>query len=102
MLPRYRVQVRKQVGDGEPEEGGTYVFRDLELPFAPLPGMEIEDLGQELFPLERVVWHEGQHRFVAHAPPHREGPGRSTEAVLAELEAKGWSRNRRTVEREAA
>lgn len=103
MLPRYRVQVRKQVGLAEGDGEGAYVFRDLELPFAPVPGMVIEDLGGERFRLDEVVWHEGQHRFVVHTQPLRGAAAdRPLEAVLAELEAQGWQRNRRTEERTAA
>lgn len=103
MLPRYRVQIRKHVEPATEEEAGTYVFRDLELPFAPAPGIVIEDLGHERFLLDEVVWHEGQHRFVVCTPPHVEGAGgRTTEKVLAELEENGWQRNRRSAERSAA
>lgn len=103
MTSRFRVQVRKPIhvpGEGASE---SYVFRDLELSFAPYAGLRIDDFDGERFEIAEIVWSEGQHRFLAYTPPVvLESPNDSVDTALRQYESRGWTRNRRSVERTAA
>lgn len=106
MLPTYRVQVRRRIETRDEASESLYVFRDVELPFVPLPGLKVEDFDGECFRFgPEVLWREGQHRFIVYVDPNEDllnGAGRSVDEILSAEEARGWNRNRRTVDRIAA
>lgn len=108
MLTTYRLQIRKPIHAPGEQSADVYVFRDVELPFLPLPGLRVQDFdGQEYRITDDLVWREGQHRFICYDLPHREDEvaperglhPRPVDEIVADYEARGWKRNQRGVER---
>lgn len=98
MQPNYRVQIRLEIDPPAAGHEPLYVYRDLELPFVPRPGMVIQDFdGEQIRLAQEIVWRHAQHRFVAYAEPPEPVSG-----GVEEYERRGWARNRREQDRTAA
>ena len=72
------------------DTGSCYATCDLQLPFAPFPGLRVvlgaEEEGEELV---EVTWEVGRQRFVAALRPWEDQPFPLADQ-LALLRAQGW------------
>ncbi len=81
-------------GSGAARPSLTLFFHEMELPFAPFPGLRIACQDWECEPLERVEWsaHEGLFKCaVADEYPHRSGRREiGYEMLLERALGNGW------------
>jgi hypothetical protein len=103
MTAGFRVQVRKMIEPKGGDDPEAYVFRDIELQFAPTAGLTVDDFDGERLELTKIIWSEAQHRFLAYTEPVVAGwRSEPIETIIRRYESRGWCRNRRVGERSAA